>query len=371
MPELLDETMIDFKSMQSTELRLLEGNNFSQAALVEQLDIGVQLAFDASLQYSVRPLLSLQLRLAYLTRDFTKAGKVCERLDHAFGQIKVAGVTCAFFLVESRKGGTPTRNVYCCAASPTALETFISTKCTKDRFGDLPIKPCRAHVGNCLDDGVCVVPVVPLKDDPIDGEDPHCWSEFRPDFALVDLMQANPSTKNHLPHSRMVTEVDTFDFAPVDIAEIVRQGAQKSMDALDRVSGEFDVWFEMNENLQTKIAQLIGKEMPKFRMVLENTLCAPDSDNKRLELLSKIDSHSAKRIAADLVPKWNQVLRILRCTLNELPEMATYATEDLPKYFGELRNLASAYDASAMVTDDMIQSKPNLMNVKMDFEKDR
>jgi hypothetical protein len=396
LPELLDETRIDFKGMQSTELRLLEGKDFSQDALVKALDRAIELGVQAQLHYTVRPVLSLQLRLSYLVRDFTKAATVCEKLDKAFKEIQMTGVThtsnLAFMLVEVRQAGQTTRQVYCCPASPDALDNFVSTICTKERFGNLPVKACRAHVGSCVGDGVCVVQVVPLNDIPSDGEDPHCWREFGPNFTLNDVMDANPQaratntfwvqTKNALPHYRMVTDVIQFGFQSVEFAELVRISAHQASIALDQVTGEFDVWFEMEENLVTRMAQLIGNEMPKYKRVLESTLDAAEAADKkpegakksdsihtRLDRLKTIDPISAKSIATDLFPHWDRLLMSLRRTCKEVPEMGTYQKDILPMYTEALKRLIATHGLDATISEAMTTGKPNLMNVKMDFEK--
>jgi hypothetical protein len=187
---------------------------------------------------------------------------------------------------------------------------------------------------------------VPLNDIPADGEDPHCWREFQPAFTLADLIAADPlfapQTKNPAPHYRMVTDVTTFGFNRVDIAAIVRDSATKAAHALDRVAGECDVWFEMEENLPTNLAQLIGKEMPKFRVVLEGVLATSDSVNKRIERLKKIDPIQAKIIAQDLVPHADRVLKVLRRACKEIPGMTTFANEDWPKSHGILKVFAKA-----------------------------
>jgi hypothetical protein len=85
MPELLVETEIPFAKMQGADQKMLEG--FIPGILVEACKTGIELGKQANVFYSIRSLVSLRLRLAYLTETFAEAAKICQELDLAFGNI--------------------------------------------------------------------------------------------------------------------------------------------------------------------------------------------------------------------------------------------------------------------------------------------
>jgi hypothetical protein len=383
MNELLVETQIPFEKMQITEQKMLEA--FTPDMLIEACKKGIDLGKQANAFYSIRPLLSLRLRLAYLTRNFAEAAKICQELDSTFGNIKSAGLThdspYAFFLVEMRdksKKDPVRRAMYCFPKSTNAPEEFCRTCGTDERFGSLPRKVCRVH-DSCEGDGVCIVPMEPLHDEPKDGEDPHCWNEFRIQVSLPDWMDQRKGqpvlrlcrlkTKDFMPHYRILATLESYALEEVSIVNIVQEAARQSAKALDRVAGEFDIWFEMEENLTTSASatsQLFGKEMPKFTKVLDQTLVPRDSINQWLARLKNIDLSSARRIAQEMMPSFEKLMRVFRRACKELPEMQSY-TEGLSMYESLLKKFSNDYQTEPL-TGLMIESRPNLMAQKFPFE---
>lgn len=245
MPEVLVETEIDFAKMQANEIKLL--GEFTQQLLFKEIERGIEIGRKAKVFYSLRPLMSLKLRLYYALRNYADMARVCQELDNVFRNLKTSGLThespFLFFFVEQRNRGHVVRQVF---TWPRDAESeFIERFCPPRWFG-ASIDMCTVHEG-CSGDGVCVVVMEPVADVPIDGEHPHCWSEFvsrvsmaewvdkqrkSTDYPVLRVVTASP-----MPAYRIGTEVVKAEIVKVPLIDLVRETAAKSIAALDHVSG--------------------------------------------------------------------------------------------------------------------------------------
>jgi hypothetical protein len=267
-------------------------------------------------------------------------------------------------------------------------ESFIEKFTTPDRYGSLKPRMCQVHVGKCVDEAVCVVPVEPYEDVPVEGEDPHCWTEFRAKISLEEWAAATPctndpqnptseeiitlakiKTKNPMPHYRMVSDVVEFTYQTMTLEELVEETEKRASSAVDRVTGEFDIWFEMEENLPAQVTNLFGSEHGKFATVLDQVISANgDSVFERLAVLHKRNVGAAKRIAVDLKTSLDKLMKVFRRTSKETPDIGSCA-ENVVKYHKLLCEFAEQYGLP-LPTEEILTSKPNLMNAKLPFEKD-
>jgi hypothetical protein len=283
--------------------------------------------------------------------------------------------------VERRENGEIQRDVYCLSTDRSfvnleaSVTGFINDICTWERYGSLRVWYCRHHSEECRRNGVCVVPVVPRFDRPIDGEDPHCWREFRTAIFLPDLLQKNSNlteltlllleTSDYLPHYCMVTNVSNFQLHTVGIVDFIRQHAVETAEELDLMAAEFEIWFERTDPESS--SWLFGVELTKISGLLTHTLVSVDSIYERLEWLRKGHPVEAKMIAGELLLHYDRLMRVFRLAVSDLTE-ASEIKAHLAKFSILLTQFADHYALGRLISDKLMRSKPDRMSVTYDFE---
>jgi hypothetical protein len=374
MPDVLVETEIDFTKMQANEIKLLD--RFTQQMLFEEIDRGIEIGRTAKIFYSLRPLLSLKLRLYYVLRNYAEIAKVCQDLDDVFRNLKTSGLThespFLFFFVEERYRGEVVRQVY---TWPRDTESEFRERFCSLRWFRVPIKMCTVHDG-CSQNGVCVVVMEPVADVPVDGEHPHCWSEFASRVSMAEWVDERRQsadypvlrvvTKSPLPHYRIANEVAKVGVVKVPLVDLVKQTAAKSAAMLDQVSAGFEVWFETEPKNPTNAANLFGKEMAKFGSVLEETLGPKESLGGRLHRLKKIDRTEATVIAREFMPHLARIMMVFRRAVEEVGVVAGH-DEALREWTVKIEKFADDFGMQRL-TDEVLMSRPNPMNRKFPYE---
>ena len=381
MPELLSEIEIDFDSMQDVSFSLL--SDFNQQQLLAELQHGVELGLQIGANYTARLLLSLQLRVQYISRNFTDSSDICNKLSEAFAGITSVGVTYeipySFFLVEHRQADSQvTREIYC--SQKTSLEEFIAKIDSRERFGDLHPNKCALHVGRCSGPGVCVIPLEPIDNVPVGGEYPHCWRRFRSKMSLSNYLSTNYANdeitvievvaKDNVPHYRMATSVESFTYKNVSFLDCVKESADEAAAALDKVRSEFDIWFEQEENFTppgVTVDSLFGAEQHKFGSVLDSALKAQDCVYERLKILNGKLPRQASEIAGELQKHFDEFMSVFRRSSKETPHHTAIA-QSIPEYERILSEYAKTFGL-AVTPARIYESRPNPMNVTFSFEK--
>jgi hypothetical protein len=363
MPEVTHETEIRFTAMRANDLRLLSNETFSAEHLLEELERGVKLALEAKLPYSARPILALQMRVGLLLSDFKMIATACRQLAEAFNQIKLMRVTqelhIAYLLVEVRKAQKITRHVFCWPGGPDSHKAFLAGICTSERFGNLRVSLCTSHAG-CKADGVCVIPVHPVNEKPLDaGEDMHCWSDFR---AVVDQLPDPPAklkvvwvrTKAHLPHYCMTAEVTDFKWEELSLTTLARTDGEKIRNALEQIALAFVLWSppKMRETERrglSEILVLVGTLEQLFGPTVEVI--------QRIQKLWKFSRSMAKDIAEKLMKTLDTLMKGAIGACSTLRAEEEYKPT-LTKYDEAIRRFAEQCELGQFISYDPVAATP-------------
>jgi hypothetical protein len=309
-------------------------------------------------------------------RNYAEIAKVCHYLEDTFRKLKASGLThespFLFFFVEERNRGEVVRQAF---TWPRDAEGEFMGRFCPVRWSRAPIKVCTVHDG-CSQDGVCVVLMEPVADIPVNGEHPHCWSEFASHVSMAEWVDGRRqsadypvltvATKSPMPHYKIATEVAKVGIVKVPLVDLVRETAAKSAAALDQVSAGFDVWFEMEPKNPTNAVNLFGKEMAKFASVLEETLGPEESLGGRLQRLKKINRTEAGVIARAIMPHLARIMMVFRRAVSEVGSVTGHE-EALQNWIGKTEKFADDFGMQRLI-DEVLMSRPNPMNRKFSYE---
>lgn len=119
LPEVAEETDMKFEEFTAGTWGLIEEFNFD--TLQDEINKAFELGMKAELYYSLRPLLSLLMRIFYIGRNFDGMSKASDLLQKALYQVTFESCTLShdvnlqFYLVEMKgdDGNEINRQVYC------------------------------------------------------------------------------------------------------------------------------------------------------------------------------------------------------------------------------------------------------------------
>jgi hypothetical protein len=85
---VLEEAALDFSKM-SEDFKYIS-SDFTITFLTSEIDEAISLGIGCRIFYSLRPLLSLQLRLASAARDYKQMAAVCGKMSTLYGDIRAS-----------------------------------------------------------------------------------------------------------------------------------------------------------------------------------------------------------------------------------------------------------------------------------------
>lgn len=373
MPDLTAETLLDFDAMPKVALILLEG--VTDERLRTELALGIQLSAAVGDWYTARALQSFKLRMLHIARDYKQASEVMRELANSFTKLRTKGLThqspYSFYYVEWRRQGEErVRRVYCVLTED--VQKFIADVCGS-RFQQARAQLCKSHSGQCGSEGVCVVPVVPADDKPVDGEHPHSWREFMTRVELQGeqaqrVVVGRYKTKNYLPHYRMCSDVLEETYKPLAVVDYVLQTADQAAVALDTITKEFDLWFRSQDNISIAVVnagQLFGCEMGRFEAALAEVFDGRESLRERLRL---IPHESAVAGVKKVREPLERLMKVYRRGVDETKETIKSGVEKIARWNDTVQAWLREYGLEP-ISPGMLESAQNPMSLSFDWEE--
>lgn len=279
MPGVLSETELNIESLGKDSQTLL--SDFTCELLLDSLDKAITLGKSAGLEYSLRPLYSLQLRIhQFRGKQPEKISLVLRQLSESISNIQTKSsslydLPLSFFLVEHRKSNSSEtkKQVFCVENS--IVDNFITFINSNNRFDDgSKASYCNNHnKENCNKPGVCVVRLQPLFEHTNHSKEfDHSFKKFvsiqnidSNDSKEVDVVEY--TTKDFLPHYRLAADVLDEKHKKVPLLDHLQQLVDNSIDLLNRVASEFEVWFPMKPTKKTQNASLDLKKVSSSSLI--------------------------------------------------------------------------------------------------------
>ncbi|OHT03167.1 hypothetical protein TRFO_06846 [Tritrichomonas foetus] len=382
MPEVITETEIPFQDFKTGAFELISDFNFEM--LMTEIEKACKICATANIHYSLRPLLSLQMRLYYIVRNFNGTADACQQVQIALNHVTVKtstmthDISLKFYLVERKTEKGLDRQVYC--VDGKTPEQFIEMITTKERFGDDKLHVCLNHSEKCHEendkDHVCVVQLEPTDNIPVDGEDPHCWSKFQSKIEPGSLKHSGKrinvvqiETTNPLPHYKMTTDVKTFEVVELNISKFVTDTAIRTAAMLDMLADNLEVWYETEESelwgVDTK--NLFNNEFDE-KMGIIRSIFGAGTENSALSLIKafkELNSDEADKIVNDSIrPSIDRALKIFLRAKKDIDSL----DKNLKDSFTSVNEFLKSFNVEPIPDNECYIGKHNSMSQRFKFE---
>ena len=395
MPETALETEIPIDSFSPAAMELIRIFDFRM--LMNEIDTAINICENAHLFYSLRPLISMKLRLYYLIRNFEGTCNTCKQLFVNLDHVKVKTCTMThdislkFYLVERNVKKEISRTVYC--VDQLNAEQFIEQIETKQRFGSTKLKLCNDHSSNCSKHNKekygCVIEIEPTDNIPIDGEDPHCWQKFQ--LCVTPKMIENckdgnstisvvtVQTNNSIPSYKVSTDVINYEIIEKPVTAVIEEKAIYLGATFDMLADNLEVWYESQDSelwgIQTKnlftnefdekmgiIRSIFGVKSDLVNETIEETPIL-----KLIRVFKRVDSVQAERIVKeDIRPSMKRAFRIFNRAQKDIDSLTVL----LKKSIEAANNFLAEFNCEPILESDIYIGKTNTMSIKYDFETD-
>ncbi|KAH0789203.1 dedicator of cytokinesis protein 10 isoform X2 [Histomonas meleagridis] len=376
MPEVLPEVQIEYENMDKNSLGLL--NKFTYNFLIEEFERAIDYGKKAKLYYSLRPILSMEMRLVKIANNKEQLSKVFDNLSKVFDLINVSNVKktlelpLSFYLIEERQSNQQViRSVYCIGNDNNEDDNVINENMKnylskQERYLNVPINICRNHNSkNCNEPGICIIPLEPMDNNDciIDGEFKHCWNKFKTKADLNgyfdSISMVYVTTANYSPHYRMYTSINDYQEKIVKFSELVNDNINDYCDALDVVCKEVEDWFEYNnfDDKDLKADELFGPDAHKLVKVVSGTL---EGAKRILNLLRNNENELTLSLASKMREKYVKAMQMMFCCKLSLPNHDKFE-QSVNVCFKNVNDFLEQYGLSK-VTDEPYQGKSDRAN---------
>ncbi|KAK8897832.1 hypothetical protein M9Y10_000060 [Tritrichomonas musculus] len=393
LPEVAEETKIDFASMNPVALDLL--NDMSLNMLITELDRAVTIGLDAGLYYSLRPIHSFILRLRHRTRNFRECANSCTKLSEIFKKIttKSASFThdtpIAAYLVIDKQNNQIKQSVYYINVSVNVSanrnvnvgDQKIIEILKKDQRREDKVNLCPKHHSiDCKYPGTCVVPLEVDQDTIDNDEHPHHWKHFKTriyysdyentDFNQKEVNVIKITTKSAIPHYRMcvdVNESETF-IESHSMIEIIDESMNKTLDVCNKISEDLEMWFinEQNVNHDLTNDQLYSGEVERIITILDE-IVKDKKDNffDRLKRLRQNHKEKAFELANKAREALSRIMKVFSRITKDLPTNMTH----YQMFSILISKFCKEFDLEDIPANQMFESYQDPMTQTFEFEK--
>lgn len=331
MTHALIETDIDLSGLGDNALTLL--SDFDGDALLKAIDDAIALGNDAELSYSLRPLLSLKIRLLASMHNYTELSEAFGVLASTMSKIMAKSAfgydpTLIFYLVENVTDDGIYRQIYT-LPEKSSTSAFIDTLSSANRFGEGNVKFVEEPWHEGLGKGVYVVKVTQVDEPQNRHEFRHCWTKFRYVPPLKTL--SNDSlfsiheyiTKDPLPHYRWGDDVISARVIQTKPREFADEFLREAKARLIKCAEDFEFWFALSPfqpNEETRARQrLCQPNLKRIGNVLRDLLEGSDSISTVLSILNQDEANKeyVTEVANELVVLVNRCVSVYRRAVAE------------------------------------------------------
>ena len=334
MRHALIETDLDLSGLGENTGTLLA--DFDNDALLSAIDDAIVLGHDAELNYSLRPLISLKIRILASMHNYSELAEACNVLAATMSKIMAKSSfgydpTLIFYLVENVKddeGKEIERQIYT-LPEKSSTSAFIDTLSTENRFGEGNVKFVEEPWHSGLGKGVFVVKVVQVDENFNQHEFSHCWTKFRYAPPYKTLSNTEPFsvheyiTKDPLPHYRWADDVISAKVIQRSAREVADEFLGEAKARLIKCAEDFEFWFALTPfqpNEETRARQkLCQPNLKRIGNVLRDLLEGSDSISTVLSILNQDENNKeyVLKMANELVVLVNRCISIYRRAVAE------------------------------------------------------
>ena len=338
MPEILEtEAQLNVKSLAKDATSLL--TDFNITMLLEALDKALSLGKSAGLFYSMRPLLSLQIRIYQSMNDSAHLATAFDLLSQNIvgiqsKSLKGYEIPFSFFLVEhynKENKDTPLKQIFCVENSQ--VESFMNSLNTVDRFKGEKVTQCTSHSIECSkqkDKQVCVVrinPCITYTDD-FGNRDQfeHCFKVFT-SIRIFDekneIEITKYTTKDYLPHYRWSALVIQTSVTKEPLVKYISNELNKDIKMLNKLAFEFESFYALKPGDEPS-NKFISKDLHRISDTLKQILTGNDSLITKLDSIKSKDAELARSFSNDILKGISRVISVFRRAVFELQTKSPY-----------------------------------------------